>query len=58
MEKCKVIFHTIFVSASIILTFETATETPIYLNLALKRTNENFIYDFVAHVLFMTLQKK
>lgn len=57
MEKCKVIFHTI-VSASIILMFETATETPIYLNLALKRTSENFIYDFVAHVLFMTLQKK
>ena len=41
MEKCKVIFHTVIVPASIILMFETATETPICLDLALKRATDN-----------------
>ena len=42
MEKCKAIFHTI-VSALIILMFETATETPIYLDLALKEQLKIYI---------------
>ena len=42
MEKCKVIFQTV-VSASIILMFETATETPIYIDLALKEQLKIYI---------------